>query len=72
MNTLHIFLALCWALLTVATLIGGLWLAYQHALHTDQTDVPTHKAVAGVILRVILTLAFVAVIIGLPLDLTHF
>lgn len=72
MIILHIFLALVWAVLAVGTLVGGLTLAYQHALAADEAETPLLQALGGVIWRILVTLAAVAIIVGVPLLLAGF
>lgn len=72
MNTLHVFLGLGWAVLSIVALVGGGIVTVKFAQDADYDDVPLPKALGGTILRGLITLLLVALIIGLPLDLMGF
>lgn len=67
MIIVHIFLALVWMTMIVGTLIGGLTISVRYAVDADIAGVRVLPALAGTVGRALLTLAVVAVLMGLPL-----
>lgn len=66
MIIVHVFLSLCWATLVLGTLVGGWNLSWRYAVDSDAAEVAFLPAALGTLVRVLATLALLAVEIGLP------